>query len=143
MREPRKRSEPRKVLFVCIGNSCRSQMAEGFARTYGADVIVARSAGLSPAPIIQPQTHQVMEERNIRLDTQFPKGLDSFAASERFDLVINLSGYAIPANLNAPEERWNVADPIGARIEVYREVATQLENAVMSLVLRLRNEGRI
>src|SRR3954464_13235438 len=62
----------RRILFVCIGNSCRSQMAEGFARAYGSDVLDIQSAGLSPASIVQPLTAQTMMERNIRLDGQFP-----------------------------------------------------------------------
>src|ERR1700676_3620098 len=66
----------KRVLFVCIGNSCRSQMAEGFARAYGSDVMLARSAGLSPALMIAPLTKQVLTEKNINIEDQFPKGLD-------------------------------------------------------------------
>src|SRR5271156_244497 len=50
--------EKKRVLFVCIGNSCRSQMAEAFARAYGSDVMVAQSAGLSPATTISAVTKQ-------------------------------------------------------------------------------------
>ena len=46
----------KRVLFVCIGNSCRSQMAEAFARAYGADIMEVQSAGVSPAPYIAPLT---------------------------------------------------------------------------------------
>jgi len=53
----------RKVLFLCIGNSCRSQMAEGFARTYGSDVIEALSAGLAPAISVSPATIETMKEK--------------------------------------------------------------------------------
>src|SRR5271165_2238746 len=63
-----------RVLFVCIGNSCRSQMAEGFARAYGADVMAVQSAGLSPAVMVSPLTKTVLAERNIHIDDQFPKG---------------------------------------------------------------------
>src|SRR5207247_11062919 len=65
----------KRVLFVCIGNSCRSQMAEGFARAYGSDGMVARSAGLSPATVIAPLTRQVLAETNIRIEDNFPKGI--------------------------------------------------------------------
>src|SRR2546428_11597948 len=65
----------KRVLFGCIGNSCRSQMAEGFARAYGSDVMVARSAGLSPATVIAPLTRQGVAERKFRLDDHFPEGL--------------------------------------------------------------------
>src|SRR5215216_653976 len=50
----------KRVLFVCIGNSCRSQMAEGFARKYGGDCLTIQSAGLSPAAIVQDETHRTM-----------------------------------------------------------------------------------
>src|SRR2546421_10603637 len=84
----------KRVLFVCIGNSCRSQMAEGFARAYGSDVMAARSAGLSPATVIAPLTRKGLAERNNRIDVQFPKGLDE-VSREKFDMGGNLSGMAL------------------------------------------------
>src|SRR3989442_5129329 len=89
----------KRVLFVCIGNSCRSQMVEGFARAYGSDVMVARSAGLSPATVIAPLTRQVLAGGNIRIDDHFPKGLD-VASRGKFDMVGNLSG--MPLRGTAP-----------------------------------------
>jgi arsenate reductase len=107
----------KRVLFVCIGNSCRSQMAEGFARAYGSDVMVARSAGLSPATVIAPLTRQVLAERNIRIDDHFPKGLD-VVSREKFDMVVNLSG--MPLRVTAPRVvEWAVKDPIGQTESLY------------------------
>jgi len=126
----------KRVLFVCIGNSCRSQMAEGIARAYGSDVMVARSAGLSPAVIVAPLTRQVLGEMNIRIDDHFPKGLDFFS-SETFDVVVNMSGLPMPV----PAPRmvdWPVKDPIGQTEAVYRAVASQIEGLVMRLILELR-----
>jgi len=118
----------KRVLFVCIGNSCRSQMAEGFARAYGSDVMVARSASLSPATVIAPLTRQVLAERNIRIDDHFPKGLD---------VVVNLSG--MPLRVTAPRVvEWAVKDPIGQTESLYRTVAAQIEGLVMRLILELR-----
>src|SRR5438128_9891900 len=84
----------KRVLFVCIGNSCRSQMAEGFARAYGSDAMVARSAGLSPGTVIAPLTRQVLAGRNIRLDDEFPKGLACVSA-QKFVGVAKLRGIAV------------------------------------------------
>jgi arsenate reductase len=126
----------KRVLFVCIGNSCRSQMAEGFARAYGSDVMVARSAGLSPATIIAPLTRQVLGERNIRIDDHFPKGLEALAR-ETFDVVVNLSGMPVPRKAPRVVE-WSVVDPIGQTESVYRAVANQIEGLVMRLILELR-----
>ena len=130
----------KRVLFVCIGNSCRSQMAEGFARAYGSDVIVPRSAGLSPALMIAPLTKQVLKEKNISVDDQFPKGLD-MVSREAFDILVNMSGtkVAMPAQRSL---EWPVRDPIGAKEEVYRSVASQIEDLVMRLILELRTPSR-
>ena len=129
--------EKKRVLFVCIGNSCRSQMAEGFARAYGSDSIDAQSAGLSPAMIIAPLTKQVLGEKNVRIDDHFPKGLE-MVARRPFDLIVNMSG----AKLAIPGARvldWPVQDPIGQKEEVYRSVAAQIEGLVMRLILDLRS----
>lgn len=126
----------KRVLFVCIGNSCRSQMAEAFARAYGSDILEVRSAGLSPASIVAPLTKQVLAERNISAEDQFPKGLE-LLAGEKFDVVINLSGYPIPA-LAPRTDAWPVPDPIGQKESVYRDCAARIEALVMRLILELR-----
>jgi len=126
----------KRVLFVCIGNSCRSQMAEAFAKAYGSDIIEPQSAGLSPAMVIAPLTRQVLGEKNVRMDDHFPKGLD-VVSRQPFDIIVNMSG----AKLAIPGARvleWPVQDPIGQREEVYRTVAAQIEGLVMRLILELR-----
>jgi arsenate reductase (thioredoxin) len=128
----------KRVLFVCIGNSCRSQMAEGFARAYGGDILVAASAGLSPAAIVQPLTKQVLAERNIRIDEQFPKGME-ILTHENFDVIINMSGERLPLAPGAKFRDWPVKDPIGQTEAVYKAVAEQIEGLVMRLILELRS----
>lgn len=127
----------RRVLFVCIGNSCRSQMAEGFARKYGSDCIAAQSAGLSPASIVQDDTHRTMLARGVVLEGQFPKGVE-LLARDPFDLIVNMSGYALP-KMNGPIVEWKVRDPIGLSEEVYEAVADQIEQQVMRLILEMRS----
>src|SRR6267154_2225345 len=58
---PKTAPAKKRVLFVCIGNSCRSQMAEAFARAYGADTLWVQSAGLGPAPMVAPLTRQILQ----------------------------------------------------------------------------------
>ncbi len=126
-----------RVLFVCIGNSCRSQMAEAFARAYGSDILVAESAGLMPASIIAPLTRQVLAERNLNINDHYPKGLE-IAGREPFDVVVNMSGMRV----NLPDAReltWPVRDPIGQPESVYRSVVQQIEGLVMGLILDLRS----
>lgn len=126
-----------KVLFVCIGNSCRSQMAEGFARTYGSDVLMAESAGMAPATLVAPLTHDVMLEKNIDVSEQFPKSLMEMDPAG-FDLVINISGYPFPESVAVQVREWKVQDPIGGSKEDFQRVAQQIENLVMQLILELR-----
>jgi arsenate reductase (thioredoxin) len=130
----------KRVLFVCIGNSCRSQMAEAFAQAYGSDVMEVHSAGLSPAAVIAPLTKVVLAEKNLRIEEQYPKGLD-LASRQPFDIVVNMSG--VPLDMTpARMVDWPVADPIGQKSEVYRDVASQIEALVMRLILELRSPSR-
>ena len=132
MNQPKK-----KVLFVCLGNSCRSQMAEGFARTYGADVMDASSAGLSPAASISPLTIKVMRERNVDMEHAWPKSIYDVAGGP-FDLIVNMCGYPLPAEVSNPVRDWTVLDPISHPEKVYVEVAQKVEDLVMRLILELR-----
>ena len=127
----------KKVLFLCIGNSCRSQMAEGFARHYASDLLDVFSAGLSPASIVQPLTVDVMAEKSIKIDQQYPKDLTSLDLSD-LDLLINMSGVTLPKRIPIPTYEWKVEDPIGCSDEVYRKVRDQIEGLVNGLILDLR-----
>lgn len=127
----------KRVLFVCIGNSCRSQMAEAFARAYGSDVMEVYSAGIAPATIIMPQTRQVLSERNLNVDGQFPKSLE-MVSREPFDVLVNMSGARLSTSAARILE-WPVADPIGQSEAMYRRVAAQIEALVMRLILELRS----
>src|SRR5579864_1748507 len=82
----------RRVLFVCIGNACRSQMAEAFARAYGSDVLIPASAGLAPTAALPRDTLRAMTEKNLDISTHFPKSLWQLGGAE-FDLIINMSGF--------------------------------------------------
>ena len=124
-----------------MGNSCRSQMAEGFARRYGSDVIEPLSAGYAPAAVVQPLTKKVMEEKNIKVDDQYPKSLDSIEV-RKLDLIINMSGVKLPNRLSIPVREWKVEDPMGKSEETYVAVRDQIEMSVMRLILELRKQAR-
>jgi arsenate reductase len=125
-----------RVLFVCIGNSCRSQMAEAFAARYGADVMVARSAGLAPCEMVAPVTREVMLEKGIDLDGATPKGLE-FTGTD-FDLIVNMSGRRLPGAVKAEVREWDVEDPIWVSRERHREIRDQIEGLVRELIGELR-----
>jgi len=130
----------KRVLFVCIGNACRSQMAEAFAKAYGSDILIVQSAGLAPALSMPPLTAQALREKNIQSEGQFPKSVDSFVG-EPFEVVVNLSGERLPPAFGAARLiDWNVRDPIGESEDVYRAVAAQIEGLVMRLIIELREK---
>jgi arsenate reductase (thioredoxin) len=116
-------------------------MAEGFARKYGSDVMECDSAGLSPAPIVQPLTKKVMEDKNVNIDAQFPKDLGS-AEPSKFNLLINMSGVKLPARIPIEVREWKIEDPIGRSEEFYVTVRDQIEQYVMGLILELRRDQR-
>jgi arsenate reductase (thioredoxin) len=130
-----------RVLFVCIGNSCRSQMAEGFARAYGSDVMIAASAGVAPALMVAADTRRAMKEKNISLDDHFPKSVEQLSAVH-FDLVVNMSGVELPGDLAAPVRTWKVRDPIGTKFDVHCAIRDEIEKLVMELIMELRREAK-
>lgn len=126
-----------RVLFVCLANSCRGQMAEAFAVHHGSDVLRAVSAGIRPAPHIAPATRRLMREKGLDISGRVPKGLEAVNL-EDFDLVVNLSGYALPYTGPAPVLNLNVPDPMDRDDEFFREVRDRVEYHVMRLVRDLR-----
>ena len=129
----------KRVLFICIGNSCRSQMAEAFARLYGSDVIAPASAGLAPARGIAPDTLKAMDEKGIDLRDHFPKTLRHLGRAV-FDVVINMSGESLPESVAWPTREWFVEYPIGMTYSAHCAVRDQIERLVMDLILELRRE---
>ena len=127
----------KRILFVCIGNSCRSQMAEGFAKKLGQDKFEVLSAGLSPAQIVQDQTHETMKEFGVTLIGQHPKGIEMMVR-QPFDVVVNISGEILPRMNAAKIVEWKVRDPIGRSAEIYQDVAEELEKLVKSLLAELQ-----
>ncbi len=127
-----------RVLFVCLGNACRSQMAEGFARACGEGLWDVESAGLMPTTIIAPLTRQVMEEKKVSIEEQFPKGLDEVNLAE-FDLIVNMSGFEFPVKVETPVREWRVDDPMGRGEKKFRKARDEIEK----LVLELAKEARV
>lgn len=127
-----------RVLFVCIGNACRSQMAEAFANRYGSDVLVASSAGLHPCEMVAPATVRLMLEKNIDLSSSLPKGLEETGFD--FELIINMSGWPMPNPPRSPLREWKVDDPICFTDDRHREVRDHVETLVQRLIIELRKK---
>jgi arsenate reductase len=127
----------KRVLFVCVGNACRSQMAEGFATTYGSDVMIVASVGLGPATSLAPDTIRAMDEKNIDIREQFPKALRHLGKAE-FDLVVNMSGAYLPPQFGTRIVDWEVMDPVDLSYKEHCEVRDEIERQVMNLILEFR-----
>jgi len=129
---------PHRVLFVCIGNSCRSQMAEAYARVHGRGVIEPASAGVYPALQVAPDTLRAMAEKEIDLKSQFPKSIEHMDLS-KFDLVVDMSGGLMDPIRKPRVLVWDVRDPIMLEYAEHREVRDQIEGLVKDLI---RETGR-
>ena len=129
-----------KVLFLCFGNACRSQMAEAIARHRASDVMEPSSAGLVPFGEIPSTTLSVLRERGISADGQSSKPLRSEDLSAA-DIVINMSGRSSAAIFTEQAlqvEDWDVGDPYGFDLAVYRSICDEIEARVEDLARRLR-----
>lgn len=138
---PRQRAQPRtRIVFVCVGNSCRSQMAEGWARHLGQGSVEAMSAGLRPLGFITPETIQVMAEKKVSLDGQRSKDLLALNW-EDVDVLVNMTG--LPGRSLVPgfcgqQLDWRVRDPFDEPLRIYRQVRDQLERKVRELLGQLQ-----
>jgi arsenate reductase len=129
----------KKVLFVCMGNCVRSQMAEAIAKHVAEDIIIAESAGVNPLGFIDKTVCTVLTELRISFDGQFSKGLHSHTLGKP-DLVINMSG--VPGQKLFAEhdfEDWAIRDPFGEDAPSHREVFGDILRRIEDLAARLRS----
>ncbi len=132
----RVRARP-SVLFVCVHNAGRSQMAAALLRRRAGDAIVVRSAGTAPADEIVPTVRDAMAEVGIDLGDAGPKVLDT-AAVEAADVVITMGcGDACPVLPGRRYLDWDLPDPAGRAIEDVRAIRDDIDRRVASLVAEL------
>jgi protein-tyrosine-phosphatase len=128
-----------RVLFICLGNSCRSPMAEAIARHRYPDLIEASSAGLMALGTIASPTTAVLTERKVPAAGLASKPLTE-QSRRAADLIINMSGR--PGSWMSQDggprvEDWEVGDPYGSDLAVYREICDEIERRLKELALRL------
>ncbi len=126
------------VLFVCIHNAGRSQMAAGFLRSLGGDAIEVRSAGSDPGPHVNPAAVEAMAEVGIDISDQSPKILTSDAV-ETSDVVITMGcGDACPIFPGISYRNWELDDPAGQGIDAVRPIRDEIRTQVQALLAELR-----
>jgi arsenate reductase (thioredoxin) len=122
------------VLFVCVHNAGRSQMAAAFLREYGGDRVVVRSAGSAPAENVNPAVVDVMRERGIDLTGEVPKKLTERAVRDA-DVVITMGcGDACPVLPGTRYVDWALDDPAGRAADDIRPIRDDIERRVRALV---------
>ncbi len=125
------------ILFVCVGNSCRSQIAEGYGRAWGSSVMEVKSAGTNAIDTISPEIRQVMAEEGIDISGQRPKKLT--AGMIRWaDRVIVLGGtpeLLYPELLKDKLVYWPTPDPYGQGVEAAREVRDLIKTRITDLII--------
>ncbi len=136
---PEIKSDPKRVLFLCTGNSCRSQMAEGFLRAKGSPTFEVFSAGVTPREI-PLMTHQVMREIGIDISGQKPENVMNYIGRVHFEYLITVCPVAdnhMPVFPGATRRiHWPIPDPVAAigtdeeKMHVFRQVRDQLDAAV-------------
>jgi arsenate reductase len=125
------------VLFVCVENSNRSQMAEGFARAIGGERVRVASAGSKPSGTVNPKAVRFMKEKGIDLEAHASKGLDTIPAGE-WDYVITMGcGDACPWVPAKHREDWDLPDPKDMSDDDFRAVRDRIESAVRNLLSKL------
>lgn len=135
-------SDKPSVLFVCIHNAGRSQMAAGFLTALAGDAVEVRSAGSAPADAVNPAAVRAMAEVGIDIATQNPKTLTTEAV-EASDVVITMGcGDSCPFFPGKSYRDWVLDDPAGKGVEEVRLIRDQIKTRVADLIAELLPKNR-
>jgi len=129
-----------RILFVCVENSCRSQMAEGFANKYGGDKIEAFSAGSKPSGIVNPTAIEVMRKIGIDISKNISKGFETLPYN-KYDYVVTMGCKDVCPYFPAKEQiDWQIADPKGKPFEEFKKTRDEIGSKVKELIERVINK---
>ena len=125
------------VLFVCVHNAGRSQMAAGWLRHLAGDAVEVRSAGSAPAETINPSAVEAMREVGVDITDQTPKKL-TYEGAEASDVIITMGcGDACPVFPGKRYEDWQLDDPAGQGIETVRRIRDDIRTRIQMLLSEL------
>lgn len=134
--------EKYNVLFLCVENAGRSQMAEAFARELGSDIINSYSAGSRPAKEINPIVIDAMRELNIEILNKRPKGFSDLEI-KRFDFVVNMGcGDTCPFYPSKEYIDWNIPDPKGKSLDEVRKIRDLIKEKVLELIQYIKEHKK-
>ena len=126
----------KQILFVCVENSNRSQMAEAFARMHGAGRVTVFSAGSRPGKLVNPRAIAAMKEKGYDLNTHQPKRLADIPPGP-YDYVITMGcGDACPFVPAVRREDWDLPDPKDLAPDAFALVRDEIERKVLALIQR-------
>ncbi|MFC0097981.1 arsenate reductase ArsC [Micromonospora marina] len=127
-------SDKPSVLFVCVHNAGRSQMAAGWLRHLAGDTVEVRSAGSAPAETVNPAAVEAMREVGIDITDQTPKLLE-YATAESSDVIVTMGcGDACPVFPGKRYEDWKLDDPAGKGLETVRPIRDDIRDRVQQLL---------
>jgi len=127
-------NDAKRLVFVCVENSNRSQMAEAFARMHGGDGIEAYSAGSRPSGKVNPKAIEAMHELGYDLSQHHSKSLAELASID-FDVAVTMGcGDQCPFIKTKRREDWNIPDPREMPPEQFRQVRSLIEEKVKGLL---------
>jgi len=129
------------LLFVCVRNSNRSQMAEAFARIHGGDRIEAHSAGSHPSGLVNPRAIQFMKEAGYDLSAHASKSIEQFQGQE-IDMAVTMGcGDACPLVRAHRRQEWQIPDPQDLPDDQFRAVRELIQRKVKELLAGLGIQG--
>jgi len=134
---------PKNILFVCVENAGRSQMAEAFFKKFAKNRFNVISAGISPSSTLDPVVVSVMAEIGIDLKNQQPQLLSS-SMIENSNKTVNMGCMdqeSCPSLFVKCVDDWNIEDPKGKSVEDVRKIRDQIKNDVLNLLGSLESEN--
>jgi arsenate reductase (thioredoxin) len=131
-----------RVVFVCLGNSCRSPIAEGIAAHIGSDVMEVSSAGVAALGRVQSLTKLTLAKNGYSADGLQSKPLEDVDL-ESADIIINMTGHPglVVFRDASKVEDWDVEDPYGSDAATYQRIFEDIESRVVQLIGRVRISG--
>lgn len=128
------------ILFICVENSFRSQIAEAYFNKYAPEGWIAISAGIKPAESVHPNAIKLMLEENIDISHKKPKIISKELQEKAEIAIIVCSGDLCPVLHMKHIEKWNIPDPAQMSLEEARIIRDNIKAKVLDLIERLKQE---